>query len=254
MTVEYSRYIYFESVLNFRDLGGYRTHDGCQVAWRRIFRSGGLLEMTGRDIVRLKEEIKLAAAIDLRNPRKQEQQQEISLLDKAGARYYNIPFREGGDLSLKKEMESYRDFSNMGEVYLYRIRQKEFGQRVIEALEIIAEPDNQPLIFHCSIGKDRSGVLAAFVLGVIGVPDEDIIDDYTLTSPYMKEIFDRLHSDPDVPEFVKNLPGYTWEASAESMVLFLTELKREYGSIREYVEAQGADRTLFHRLEKTLLV
>jgi protein tyrosine/serine phosphatase len=67
MSVPYSRHIDFESVPNFRDLGGYRTHDGRSVAWRRLFRSAALHKMNDRDIVRLKAEISPRAVIDLRS-------------------------------------------------------------------------------------------------------------------------------------------------------------------------------------------
>ena len=251
MSVEYSRHINFEEVLNFRDLGGYRTHDGRQVAWRRIFRSGEMLRMTSNDMTCLKEEIKLNSVIDLRNPRGQEQQEEIELLDKVGAKYYNVPFR---DSSLEKEIKLYKDFSSMGEVYLYRIKQKEFSKRLLKALEIIAVVDNYPLVFHCSVGKDRSGILAAVILGTLDITDEDIITDYILSAKSMKAIMNRVFSDPEVPEYVKTLPGYTWEAVPESMVIFLAGIRQEYGSIREYVQKQGADSSSFSRLENALLV
>ena len=251
MAAEYSRHINFEAVLNFRDLGGYRTSDGRQVAWRRIFRSGQLLRMTSNDITCLKEKIKLNSVIDLRNPREQEEQREINLLDKIGAKYYNVPFR---DSSLEKEMKLYKDFSSMGEVYLYRINQKEFGTRLLGALEITAMVDNYPIVFHCGIGKDRSGVLAAVLLSTLDITDEDIITDYVLSSKSMKIIMNRLFNDPEVPEYVKTLPDYSWEAAPESMVMFLAGIRQEHDSVREYVEKQGADSSLFSRLENALLV
>ena len=62
----------------------------------------------------------------------------------------------------------------MGAIYLHRISEQLFGKRLVDALEIIAERDNHPLIFHCSAGKDRTGVLAAVVLAAIGIVDEDV--------------------------------------------------------------------------------
>ena len=52
----------------------------------------------------------------------------------------------------------------MGELYLYRIRQPEFGKKLVDSLELIADRNNHPLVFHCSVGKDRTGVLAAMLL------------------------------------------------------------------------------------------
>ena len=68
----------------------------------------------------------------------------------------------------------------MGEAFLFRIRHQEYAKPIIAALEIIANPKNHPLLFHCGAGKNRSGLLAAFVVSILGVSDDDIIADYTL--------------------------------------------------------------------------
>jgi protein-tyrosine phosphatase len=252
MTHSYSRHINFESVLNFRDLGGYRAQGGRTIAWQRLFRSGELHHMTSHDITRLKEEIRLRSVIDLRGSVQQELL-GVGPLNEIGVKYYSIPLSIITDRVNDRGKELFRDFSNSGEVYLYRVRNKEYGRRIVDALEIIADPENHPLVFHCNAGKDRSGILAAIVLGVLGVPDEDIIIDYTLTAPYMKEFINRWNNDPRTAEVHKNLPEYQLKASPESMALFLSTLNKEYGSVRGYVMAQGAEASLIHRLEKALL-
>jgi len=242
----YPRHIEFEAVFNFRDLGGYLTRGGQTVAWRRLFRSSELHHMTSHDIVQLKDEIKLRSVIDLRSSR---QLEPLSPLNKVGVEYYNVPFIERGN----DREDIYQGFSNMGEVYSYLVKHEEFGRRVIEALEIIAEPDNLPLVFHCSAGKDRTGILTAIILGILGVADENIIDDYTLTASYMNELINRWNDNPRWAEVLKNVPDYIWEASPESMTFFLSMLKQEYGSARGYVEAHGAEVSLINRLETALL-
>ena len=221
------------------------------VAWRHLFRSGELHHMTRHDITRLKEEIGLRTVIDLRSSIQLELH-GVGPLDEIGVKYYNIPFIIN-DSDNVNEKELLQGFSNSGEVSLYYMRHKEYGKRVVEALEIIAEPENHPLVFHCNAGKDRSGSLAAIVLGVLGVMDEDIIEDYTLTAPYMKEFINRWNNDPKTAEVHGNLPNYLSEASPESMALFLSTLRQEYGSVRGYMEMQGAEVSLFNQLERTLL-
>lgn len=247
----YSRHITFESVRNFRDLGGYQTQDGYSVAWRRLFRSGDLRQITSSDLTRLREEIGLTSVIDLRSPI-EVKAQGIGVLSEVGIRYHSVPFiASTGDSN--KEREMFREFSNMGEVYLSLMRDKEFNRRVVEALEIIAEPENHPLVFHCFAGKDRTGILAAIVLSILGVADADIIEDYTLTAPYMEELIRGMNNNPEMAEATKHLPGYFWKAAPESMALFLSTLQREYGSVRGYVEAQGAEASLSRRLKRSLL-
>jgi protein-tyrosine phosphatase len=242
----YSREINFDGIINCRDIGGYKAEGGRIVAWRRLFRSGYVHPMTEHDLNRLKEELKLTSVINLRR-NKAGQQKEVSLLSDAGIKYYNAPF-----FSYQQE-ELGLDFSNMGEAFLFRIRHKEYAKPIIDALEIIADPKNLPLLFHCGAGKDRSGLVAAFVLSVVGVAESDIIADYILSAPYMRELVAGMMNDSNTPEEEKNLPAYTWEATAESMALFLTGLKREFGSARGYLKMNGADKSLFGRLEKALL-
>jgi protein-tyrosine phosphatase len=242
----YPRHIRFEAVFNFRDLGGYPTRGGETVAWRRLFRSSELHHMTSHDIIQLKEGIRLRSVIDLRSSR---QLEPFSPLNEVGVEYYNIPLIDRGN----DQENVNQDFSNMGEVYSYLVRREEFGRRVVEALEIISEPDNLPLVFHCSAGKDRTGLLTAIVLGILGVTDEDIIEDYTLTAPYMKELINRWNNDPKSSEVLKNVPEYLLKASPESMTFLLSTLKREYGSVRGYVEAHGAEVSLINRLKTALL-
>ena len=83
------RWIHFESVPNFRDLGGYRTHQ----AQRRVaarFRSPALHRMDDSDIARLKQDISARAIIDPRRPKDPER--EVHLPGEIGARYYPTPF------------------------------------------------------------------------------------------------------------------------------------------------------------------
>lgn len=251
MTELYSRHISFESVPNFRDIGGYRTHDGHTVTWRRLFRSGELGNMTRSDLNRLREEIGLTSVIDLRSAIETERQ-GAGLLSEAGIGYHNIPFITGGS-DRNEEERLFWEFSNMGEFYLHLVQQREFGKRIEEALEVIAEPDNHPLLFHCAVGKDRTGILAAILLSVLGVEDEDIIEDYSLSTPYMEELIERMKNEPKMAEFAKRLPGFFWGAAPESMALFLSTLQREYGSVRDYLRVQGVEPSLIQRLESALL-
>ena len=248
MSSSHPRHVHFESVPNFRDLGGYRTHDGRTVAWRRLFRSAALHKMNDREMARLKQEIGPRAIIDLRSSKDPEK--AARLLEEIGARYCPIPFSTwpwtGG-------FNASPAATNFGEIYLYRITEKPFGTRLIDALEIIADRSNHPLIFHCSAGKDRTGLLAAMVLAAMGIVDEDVVDDYALSAPFMNDIRDRMTSDPETGPGVKDLPDFNWDASAKSMAAFLSLLRRQYGSVDDCLKANGASSSLVDRLKTALL-
>ncbi len=250
MTEQYSRHIVFENVSNFRDIGGYRARDGYTVAWRRVFRSGEFNNVAGSDLARLTKEMGITSIIDLRSSMEVERM-GIGLFAGSGIWYYNVSFIAGGNR--KEDERLFKALSNMGEFYLHLVRHDEFGGRIVQALEIIAEPANHPLVFHCAIGKDRTGILAAVLLSVLGVKDEIIIEDYSLSGPYMEQLLKRINSNPETAKNIKPLPDYFWKASPESMSLFLTTLRNEYGSIEDYLKAQDMEPSLIDRLKVALL-
>jgi protein-tyrosine phosphatase len=189
--------------------------------------------MTRRDLNRLSKELGLCSVLDLRSSYEIEKQ-GVGLLSGSGISYHNISLiTDGGDRQANERR--YQGLTNMGEFYSNLARHKEFGKRIIEALKVIAEPANHPLVFHCSAGKDRAGILAAFLLSILKVADEDISNDFSLLTPYMEMLLSRMKSDAQMAEDARSLPDYFWQASPKLMHLFLTALKREYGSAREYL-------------------
>lgn len=248
------RVISFESIANFRDLGGYTTAGGRMVEWKRLYRSGDPMDMSAPDRAFLKDEVKLKTVIDLTTPTEQDKVRKIKLLEEIGVKYFNIPFRPDVPDYYKKELEEYKSMTNMGNFYLGRIRHETFGRKLIQALEVIADAKYHPILFHCGVGKDRTGVLAAALLNALAVSDDDIISDYVLTDDSMEQIRDRIVSNSATRDEVKNLPDFTWRAKPEYMQTFLDGLNQEYGGTSGYLKKFGADKTLLKRLKKILLV
>ena len=209
--------------------------------------------MSARDRLTLKSEIELKTAIDLTTPDDVKKFRELSLLEEIGVKYFNIPFRPDIPNYYEKELALYNSTKDMGVFYLGRISYASFAARLIQTLEIIADPKYHPVLFHCGAGKDRTGVLAAMVLNALGVPEEDIINDYMMTDASMAEIRDRIMNNPITTDEVRNLPDFHWSAAPEFMKTFLAGLKQEYNGTAGYLKKYGADKTLIKRLEKALL-
>ena len=74
---------------------------------------------------------------------------------------------------------------------IYLMMLERFADRLTDVVRLIADPANHPVVFHCAAGKDRTGIVAALVLGVLGVDDETIVDDYVLTAEHMPLIVQR---------------------------------------------------------------
>jgi protein-tyrosine phosphatase len=102
---------------------------------------------------------------------------------------------------------------------------------VVAAVRLLADPLNLPAVFHCSVGKDRTGVLAAVVLGLIGVPDDVIVEDYALSATAMVRILERLeHEFPDAEEIIARYRPVILSVDPASIRGLLDAVHSEHGS------------------------
>ena len=116
----------------------------------------------------------------------------------------------------------------------YRQLFSEGSSSIRRALEVLAEPGALPAVFHCSAGKDRTGVLAALVLGFLGVPDDAIVDDYTLSGEAMVSMLEWLRTEYESEaESVERYAPAVTSAHPEAMANFLSSLRDEYGGFDE---------------------
>ena len=253
MTGIYDRHLKFGSVVNFRDIGGYKGKGNRRIAWRRIFRSGEFRNVTKADMERLTGELGVVSVLDLRSGQELKNNGK-GLLSDYDVRYCNIAFMtddDGGDP--EANARRYAHCTNMGEFYIEFMRQPDFGRKVVQALEMIGDPANHPLVFHCAVGKDRTGMLAAMLLTLLGVSEADIIEDYTLSEPYMDELRAKLKANPSKDGPPLDIPDYFWKAPAPSMRLLLDFLKADYGSVEKYLLAVGMSPGLPEKLKSLLL-
>jgi protein-tyrosine phosphatase len=248
---EYHREINFEKVRNFRDIGGYPTRNGRIVAWRRIFRSAELRHITRNDLARFQDEIGLVSVLDLRSEYERNNDGQ-RLLSESGFRFFYIPFTVDDETQDTTE-ERLHGCTNLGEFYLQLMREPTYGRRIVQALDIIADSANHPLVFHCAAGKDRTGILSAMLLSILGVKDEDIKYDYHLSTPYIQNVINGFKEHADMPDDLKSLPDYFWCAAQESMALLLRTLRREYSSVKGYLRVMGAVSSQADRLRRALL-
>jgi protein-tyrosine phosphatase len=248
MSEPYTRDIEFEGILNFRDIGGLKAQDGRMTQWRRVFRSGELHYLTQKDLRRLKGELGVSTIVDLRGSRELTTH-PFAPSSRSGMKYIHLPLR-GTPLETTTLPASNL---HMGHVYASYLGQRQYAETLVSALRILAEPGYFPLVFHCSAGKDRTGVLAAVVQGVLGVADEEIVEDYAASGSYMEVFRDRLLSDPKASNAASKVPSYGWKAESVAMETVLSFIGQRFGSIRGYMSAHGADGDLLTRLEDALL-
>jgi protein-tyrosine phosphatase len=172
------RRVPFEGVTNFRDLGGYRTTSGRRTRWGLVFRSDALHRFTSEDR-RLYEALGLHVVYDLRND------DERGLHPNPFASTQITLLSRDADAPLP-DRSDWQD-ADAGE----RMLREMYGGLLANAgptfgrlLAGLAEPEALPAVIHCTGGKDRTGMAAALLLELLGVPRQQVLDDYELTSRY----------------------------------------------------------------------
>ncbi len=244
----YERHIPFDGVHNFRDLGGYQTNDGRTIRWRTVFRSGEPLELTSSDLERARGELGIRTVIDLRGS-EADAENRSRAFGGPPVKYHNVPLLD----DVMEDRAALLAAPSMGDYYIRLLENSQFGKRLVNALQIVSETEVHPLVFHCSGGVHRTGLLAALLLGVLGVADYEIVADYAIKTPRTQQQLDRLQADPERAERIRQLPKHVLEAGPESVEMALSHIDRKYGSANEYVLARGAHEGLFTALKDALL-
>jgi len=232
---------------NFRDLGGYPTADGRQLAWRRIFRSDGLQNLSEDDIELLRDNLRLQEIIDLRSSHELNADGR-GRLEETAIRFHHVPLFDGGS---GVSAQTPRDMK-LDELYFGLLDRAQTP--VAKTVEIIANTeDKASAVYHCAAGKDRTGVISAVLLSLLGVEDELIVADYALTEASLDEIINRLTELRGYDYVYEELPPETLHAKPETMRSLIARVADRWGSFEGYILDAGLDPALIGKLRERCL-
>jgi protein-tyrosine phosphatase len=247
-----SRRIDLEGPANFRDLGGYENRDGRSVRLGQVYRSDSISYMTDFDVRHCVDELGIHTVIDLRAGHEVHQFSH-GPLEAAGVRFVHRPV-----VDETRREHIVRDPGApppelMSPAAIYLMMLERFADRLADVVRIIADPAKHPVVFHCAAGKDRTGIVAALVLGLLGVDDESIVDDYVVTADHMP-LMVRRHRAVAAERGVEAEVGDPhFAAEAEAMRDVLTGLQERYGGVEPYLLAHGLEPDAVGTLRTTLL-
>lgn len=241
-----TRHVECKGAFNVRDLGGYRTLDGRSIRWRTIFRADGLHRVPGTSETALAE-LGWRTVIDLRTAA----ETEIGTFRCDGVEVVHLPvLRETWDPRLLLDDGNHVTF--LVERYLEML--DEGAAAFAASVEILAARDRLPAVFHCSAGKDRTGVLAALVLAVLGVSDHQIAADYHLSALAMDQLVAWLvEHRPDLVDVMAVQPKHFLACPPEAMLDFLDRLRARFGSPDRYLLVAGVRPETLDALRDLLL-
>ncbi len=237
-------WIDLEGCFNFRDLGGYLTTGGRRFRRGLVFRSDGLQHLTAADLEKLRDEIGLGIVIDLRSNQEAEEAGRGGIAEQATIHPMPLfPEAAGGRVDFEMP-------SNMGELYYLMLTAAR--EPIAEVVRLLSDAED-PAVFHCAAGKDRTGVISALLLSLLGVPDETIVLDYAFSRQNIDQINARLDSSETYQRFMNDLPEGASDADPACMKIFLARLREEFGSAVGWAEEVGIAAPVREKLQNHLL-
>jgi protein-tyrosine phosphatase len=246
------RHVVLQGAANFRDLGGYATADGHHVKWGKVYRSADISRLTASDLAQLKDR-KIDFDVDLRGT-----QESAQAPDKMnpGTDYILCP---AGSENLNDWMKSIATVKGNGGDSLmvaYYSNTAPLADRYKPFFaKLLALPNDESLMFHCTAGKDRTGIAAALFLYSLGVPYDTIVQDYEATNYYrMAEnqkavgpMVKMMHIDPMVANDMM-------QAKKEYLDATFAAITKQYGSVDNFLRDQiGLDDKKINELKRKYL-
>ena len=233
----------FESVLNFRELGGYPAGDGRRVRWGRFYRSARLGTISPEEKQRFAQ-LGIRVVLDLRSDSEIAQmpdpvfegseQKVISALFQKNKQQVNL---DPGVLFTFSPEEMLKDDAEFTERY----RQMPFDNEAYQYLFDKLEKGEAPVLFHCTAGKDRTGVAAMLILLSLGVSWETIKEDYLLTNLFCRDIVDKVldkYYKPGQPEHVRHFLTCIAGVELRNLEAAYEALLDRYGDVERYFGAE----------------
>lgn len=170
---------------NIRDFGGLKNREGKTVKSGCFLRGNALNKLSKRDVRILTKQYRLGSVIDLRTAQEEREKPDAVI---PGVRYSLIPiFSEAtAGITREKDTTSLQMLDNCIEfvdLYAHMTRDEESRARLAEAFDLILnKPDGEALLWHCTQGKDRCGLVSALFLSLLDVEPEVILEDYLFTN------------------------------------------------------------------------
>ncbi len=238
------RLIPLEGVHHFRDIGGYRSEDGRRVKWNTFYRADKLSGLTDNDIRYIKN-MGIKTILDLRSKVEIKVSPDPKI---KGIKYINLSAMKeleenAGNLDMVSLFNSgVLDNIDVESFMLNAYRNMVSNNSALKKLiECIENEESLPIIFHCSTGKDRTGLSSAIILSVLGVSKKIIKEDYMASNFYRSSINDAIIKkfkekikSEDKLKFLK----FMLEVKEELVDAFFEEVNNKYGNMENYLEKE----------------
>lgn len=235
----HQRDLAWDGVLNARDLGGHRTEDGAETRYGSIVRADSIRRLTDAGWAALLD-YGIRTVVDLRGDHEMDEDAPAHV----DVEVVHVPFMEANDREFEEIQEEVETAAEAApdvatatrDVYLIFL--EHFKKNVAAGIRAVAQAPDGGVVVHCVGGKDRTGLLTAFLLHLAGVDVEQIAADYALSEERLKPRHEEWFAQAETEAELERLRRIA-QTPAESIVGVFEELASRYGSVEGYLRSGG---------------
>jgi protein-tyrosine phosphatase len=208
--------------------------------------------MSDADVRHVVDELGVATVVDLRAGHEVETYGH-GPLGSAGVVVHHLPIADETRRDRIERPPGAVDPSTLTLDQIYAFMLDRYGTRFAGVLRVIADDAKHPIVFHCAAGKDRTGLVAALLLSLLGVDDETVAADYALSAEHIDELIDRHRAQAEFDGGSVEVDDALLAADASVMRTVLAEMRERYGSAEAYLESYGLEPGAVASLRAALL-
>lgn len=216
---------------------------GSVTNWRGVVRADNLNKLVAAGVAALVA-YGIRTVIDLRDPRELEQFPDpLAAAPPEGVAFINVP------LISEANWEAIKNPA-LAEGYVTTARLSHAN--IATAIAAVADASPGGVVIHCHAGKERTGIVAALLLSLAGVPDEAVAEDWTASDAYLQPLYEEwLASETDPSIRAKRAAGFV--TRAEHILDVLAYTRQSHGSLEEYLLAGGVRTAQLDRVRRGLV-
>ena len=217
-----------EGGFNFRDLGGIRNKDGKYIQWGKIFRSDELHNLTARDLTYLAS-IPVVSVVDFRS--EEEMQTAPDKLPSSVKKYYAYSIVPGNlniDIKSLNHLQPTQLDTMMMQMNISFVTDSVYYGRYKEFFSLLMDENKIPLMYHCTAGKDRTGMATALILYALNVDEPVIMENYLLSNLYLEDKYKDIKAEHPV---LKSL----FDVKPEFLQAGIDQMKKDHGSVENFL-------------------
>lgn len=229
------------NIVNFRDIHGYRNQYGESIRPGKVFRGAALDHVTAEEIGYLEDTLGIRYILDFRDEKEAAQSPDVPFpkaqylrvgaLNADNPKGFNFADLLSGSPS-GEQVKFLRRYLLKGYALM------PFDNEAYKVFFTLLLKNDGAIYFHCSAGKDRTGVCAMLFMLALGMGERDVIREYLLSNRYLKDVNRQFYKTHKVPWYLRQYLAPLMKVSRRSIKLSMGEIRKRYSGYDPFLEAE----------------